>query len=62
MTMMNGKFTYEARPDYPEHEEKDRVYPGDFEREPATYSLNWTVDNDMENRTCRYPRQWFFYR
>jgi len=36
-TMMNGKFTYEAGPEGPRHDEKDRTYPGDFERMPASY-------------------------
>jgi len=31
-TMMNGKFTYEAGPAGPKHEEKNQTYPGDFER------------------------------
>jgi len=36
-TMMNGKFTNEAGSEGPKHEEKNRTYPGDFERQPTTY-------------------------
>jgi len=36
-TMMNGRFTFEAGPEGPKHEEKDKTYPGDFERMPASY-------------------------
>ncbi len=34
-TMMNGKFTYEAGPEGPKHEEKNQTYPGDFARNPS---------------------------
>lgn len=36
-TMMNGKFTYEAGPEGPMHDEKNKTYPGDFERMPTSY-------------------------
>ena len=35
-TMINGKFTYEANSEGPEHDEKYKMYPGDFERWPTT--------------------------
>ena len=37
MTMMDGKFIFQAGPEGPKHDERNQVYPGDFERMPTTY-------------------------